>query len=95
LSDITVDIDKFFLAWKVDLITKILTFFFYSSEVGDAPTPSTIEKRTLGVKFEMNRFYCYAYQGKELAGLIKLHGATIEYYQSNIEEYFDVRFRKL
>ena len=51
LSDISVDIDKFFIAWKVDLITKILAFFFYSSEVGDAPTPYTVEKRTLGIKF--------------------------------------------
>ena len=31
LSDINVDIDKLFIAWKVDLMTKILTFFFYSS----------------------------------------------------------------
>jgi hypothetical protein len=47
------------------------------------------------MKFEIKKFYVYAYQGPELAGLIKLQDATIVYFQSSVEEYFDVKLLRL
>ena len=47
LRVIDIKVDKLFLAWKVELFTRILLFFFYDEEAADAPTPINPNKRQL------------------------------------------------
>ena len=50
-----------FVAWKVELFTKILLYFFYEEEAGDAPSPINYNKRQLVVNIYFEKFTFYAF----------------------------------
>jgi hypothetical protein len=90
LVQIEIKVDKLFLAWKVELFTRILLFFFYDEEAADAPAPLNLNKRQLEIKISFQRFNFYCYFAAELLALTKLQLISIRYFQNDVEEIYDV-----
>ena len=83
LSEMTINVDQLYISWNISIFNKLLQFFFYSSEQGDAPTVATGEKKPLKINFNMNRFYLYCFHEEtQLIGLVKLHFIEIRFYQN-------------
>lgn len=84
LESIVIKVEKLFLAWKVELFTKILLFFYYEESAGDAPSPVNYNKKQLEFIIIFKSFTFYAYFNEILIALGKLQEISLRYFQNNI-----------
>lgn len=85
LSEIAIKVDQVYISWNVPIFNKLLKFFFYKAEMADAPTAPSTKKKSLQIKFNMQKFYLYCFHDEELIALVKLNYITIDYSQNNVE----------
>ena len=88
METILIEVDKVFLAWKVELFTQILLFFFYEEEAGDAPSPvaPTATRKQLQLIIRFQQFTFYAYFDQQLFALGNLFLISFRYAQDTLEE---------
>lgn len=93
LERIKIDVDKLFVAWKVELFTKILLYFFFEEEAGDAPSPVSYNKKQLEVLMKFQQLTFYAYFNQQLIAHGNLIDIAVLYAQNNIEERYQLKFK--